>query len=121
MAIEGSRFTRRKEDFECANCRRDIKGNGYTNHCPHCLWSRHVDISPGDRQSSCRGLMEPIGSVYEGGGYIIVQRCQSCDHLWRNKASRRDSTEAILALMGKPVPWNKLCASPIHLPPRARN
>lgn len=36
-------FTRVIEDFICENCGTEVKGNGYTNHCPKCLWSKHVD------------------------------------------------------------------------------
>ena len=54
------RFSRRTEDFTCEHCGTKVKGNGYTNHCPQCLYSKHVDINPGDRLSDCGGLMEPI-------------------------------------------------------------
>ena len=30
--------------------------NGYTNHCSQCLWSKHVDINPGDRSPE---LLQP--------------------------------------------------------------
>ena len=42
-------FTRKVEDFTCEHCGREVHGNGYTNHCPHCLHSKHVDVNPGDR------------------------------------------------------------------------
>ncbi|WDF05905.1 RNHCP domain-containing protein [Shouchella hunanensis] len=36
------------------------RANGsYRNHCPFCLYSKHQDIIPGDRASTCGGLMEP--------------------------------------------------------------
>ena len=43
-----------------------MKGNGYTNHCPKCLWSKHVDINPGDRGANEQALQDDarIFSVY---------------------------------------------------------
>ena len=28
-------------------------GSNHRNHCPNCLYSLHVDIEPGDRESEC--------------------------------------------------------------------
>ncbi|MFA6992594.1 MAG: RNHCP domain-containing protein, partial [Candidatus Gracilibacteria bacterium] len=39
------RFSRTIEDFVCEKCGAKVKGDGYTNHCPKCLWSKHVDIN----------------------------------------------------------------------------
>lgn len=97
-------FTRRVEDFDCLHCGAVVRGDGYTNHCPHCLWSRHVDVEPGDRAAECGGPMEPIGALSQGTGWIVVQRCGSCGHLWRNRVSDRDDRDAVLALFGRPVP-----------------
>src|SRR3989338_8156335 len=45
------RFQRTKEDFTCERCGFFVRGSGYTNHCPQCLWSKHVDVNPGNRQA----------------------------------------------------------------------
>jgi hypothetical protein len=76
-----------------------VQGSGFTNHCPHCLWSRHVDINPGDRAASCRGLMEPVAIELKSGEKIIVHRCLSCGELRRNKAAAEDRLEAMLKIM----------------------
>ena len=51
-------FTMRDESFTCENCHKEVKPLGYTarDHCPYCLYSKHVDINPGDRQNTCKGL-----------------------------------------------------------------
>lgn len=98
------RFTRRVEDFTCGHCTREVSGNGYTNHCPHCLWSRHVDVFPGDRDETCQGLMEPVGVLATGNGHVIAHRCQKCTVIRHNKASKKDSRQALDALLGRPVP-----------------
>ncbi|MDE1856549.1 MAG: RNHCP domain-containing protein [Candidatus Micrarchaeota archaeon] len=72
------RFSRKVEDFTCSKCGATVKGAGFTDHCPHCLWSKHVDINPGDRRSKCHGLMRPIKIVYDRQNYIIYYRCMKC-------------------------------------------
>ncbi len=91
-------FQRTKEDFVCEHCGAEVKGNGYTNHCPHCLYSKHVDINPGDRAENCGGLMEPIDLELKDGRYILVHRCQKCGFVRRNKICEQDNFESVLAL-----------------------
>ena len=92
------KFKRTKEDFVCEHCGAEVKGTGYTNHCPNCLWCKHVDINPGDRAEKCGGLMEPIGVEVTGGEYLITQRCKKCDFKRRNKAGTEDNFEVLLEL-----------------------
>src|SRR3954452_24116834 len=70
--VSGARFTRTREDFTCGNCGAAVRGNGYTNHCPRCLWSRHVDVDPGDRAADCGALMRPVGVLFEGDQHVLV-------------------------------------------------
>ena len=93
-----STFTRKREDFCCENCGAKISGNGYTNHCSTCLYSKHVDVNPGDRKNSCGGLMKPISVELKKGSYVIVHRCIKCATEKRNKSAEEDSMEAILAV-----------------------
>jgi hypothetical protein len=97
-------FVRRREDFTCAHCGREVAGTGYTNHCPRCLWSRHVDIAPGDREATCGGMMAPVAALHERGEYLVVQRCEGCGHVWRNRAAPGDNRDVLLSLMGRVVP-----------------
>ena len=62
-----ARFTKNKEDFICAVCGTEVKGNGYTNHCPNCLSSLHVDINPGDRACACKGIMLAVELEHKNG------------------------------------------------------
>lgn len=93
-----AQFTRRKEDFTCDVCATDVQGNGYTNHCPECLSSKHVDINPGDRASSCKGTMLAVSLENKNGQQYIVHQCEKCGFVRRNKVSPNDNFEAILAL-----------------------
>ncbi len=84
-------FKRTKENFECEYCGEHVKGDGYTNHCPQCLWSKHVDIEPGDRKSDCKGLMRPILFEEDSGEYRILHRCVECSFEKKNKLKDRDN------------------------------
>lgn len=95
------KFNRNIEDFTCENCGTKVRGNGYTNHCPNCLFSKHVDINPGDRSAECGGLMEPVGLEIKNGEYIIIHRCQKCGFMRKNKTSPDDNFEAVLNLSKK--------------------
>ncbi|HEX5430129.1 MAG TPA: RNHCP domain-containing protein [Patescibacteria group bacterium] len=88
-------FSRRVEDFVCANCGFKVSGNGYTNHCPRCLYSKHVDINPGDRAHFCGGLMEPVGYDAKKG---ILHRCVVCKFERYNKLQENDNSDKIIEL-----------------------
>ncbi len=96
------KFQKRKENFVCRHCGFFVYGNGYTDHCPKCLWSRHVDINPGDRKSSCRGMMEPIGVEVKKEEHSIYYHCVKCGYGHRVKSVSRDSQEKILELASAP-------------------
>ena len=68
--------------FICEYCGQTVLPvtNGrYRNHCPFCLYSKHVDNDPGDRQCSCHGLMRPVGLTYGSGkGLQIIHVCLNC-------------------------------------------
>ena len=57
------RFTMIDESFICNHCGKEIFPLLYTarDHCPYCLYSKHVDNNPGDRSSNCHGNLIPIG------------------------------------------------------------
>ena len=57
------RFTMKDEAFICEHCGKSVPRLNYTarDHCPYCLFSKHVDIMPGDRANQCLGLLKPIG------------------------------------------------------------
>jgi|SRR6185369_11685676 len=99
----GKIFQRRKEDFDCERCHFFVRGNGYTNHCPKCLYSKHVDIFPGDREELCGGLMEPVALEREKGEERIVQRCILCGYMKKNKVGPLDDFEALLEVTRKMV------------------
>jgi rubredoxin len=94
-------FQKIVEDFTCENCGAEVKGNGYTNHCPKCLVSKHVDIFPGDRLEECQGLMDPVALEMKDGEYRITHRCRVCNYEKNNHTQAEDSSDAIYALAKK--------------------
>ena len=92
-------FIRKKEDFVCGNCGQTVVGNGYTDHCPKCLWGKHVDEEiPGDRASDCGGLMEPIGVEYKAGEFRLHHKCTKCRHDFWVKTVETDDRELLIKL-----------------------
>ena len=91
-------FKKTKENFSCEHCGTVVQGNGYTNHCPHCLWSKHVDIYPGDRSQSCAGMMKPTRVDLEKREYIVTQECQKCFTVRRNKLAPNDNFDEVIAI-----------------------
>lgn len=91
------------ENFNCGFCGASVKGSGYTNHCPECLWSTHVDVNPGDRSSKCRGLMKPHSVVYTRDNYTITHKCLKCGQRKQVKAAPRDNRDMLASLL-KPGP-----------------
>ena len=98
--------------FICQNCGKEVlplTDGSYRNHCPFCLYSLHVDITPGDRQCDCGGLMKPVKIVKSKKGFQILHHCQKCGFERYNKISedirQPDSIEAITKLMKEqPLP-----------------
>ena len=93
-------FQKMLEDFECEHCGHAQEGTGYTNHCECCLWSKHVDVNPGDRAAlaTCGGLMEPVAIATKKGAHRVLQRCVECEHERWNKTQEYDDFEAILRI-----------------------
>ena len=93
--------------FICQHCGKEVlplTDGSYRNHCPFCLYSLHVDITPGDRACNCGGLMEPIKIIYNSKkGYQIVHRCQKCGFERNNKISedprQPDDIDVITSIM----------------------
>ena len=93
--------------FVCEFCQTEVYplvSGSYRNHCPRCLYSKHVDESPGDRASECGGLMTPVGVRRKRGkGFQILHRCQECGLVRANRIAedpnQPDDFSVILRIM----------------------
>lgn len=93
--MESGRFRKISEDFVCDNCGFEARGSGYTDHCPKCLYSKHVDINPGDRKSECNGMMQPTSASHDRDGFIIRYQCMKCGMKKSMKAASDDNKEML--------------------------
>jgi predicted RNA-binding Zn-ribbon protein involved in translation (DUF1610 family) len=111
----GSKDRSRGNRFRCANCgslviaNRELSGVNNRNHCPNCLWSKHVDeFKAGDRKASCCSRMQPIGLTVkqihkkytnqEKGELMLIHRCTGCGKISINRIASDDSTGALITL-----------------------
>ena len=104
-----------RDSFSCRVCGRLVKpegaGSSHRNHCPNCLCSLHVDITPGDRAADCGGVMEPVAVwVRKGGEWAIIHRCRRCGALSANRVAADDNPMKLMSIALRP-----LCAPPFPL------
>jgi len=101
LEVERKLFTKRDESFECENCGKQVEKLGYTSrdHCPYCLYSKHVDVMPGDRAEECQGKLAPqqveLNSKRE---YVIIYKCEKCHQIRKNKAAEDDDKDLLIKL-----------------------
>ena len=95
------KFTEIDEEFVCENCGKKVPKLGYScrDHCPYCLYSKHVDINPGDRAETCQGELEPVSlEISSKKGYVIIFKCKKCGMIRKNKAAKDDNMDLIIKL-----------------------
>ena len=96
------------ESFTCKVCGKLCTPQGasssHRDHCPVCLSSLHLDCVPGDRDSGCGGIMEPIAVwVRRGGEWAIVHRCKRCGALNSNRVAADDSPLKLMSIALRPL------------------
>ncbi|MBW6441794.1 RNHCP domain-containing protein [Patescibacteria group bacterium] len=99
--------------FVCINCGKWVPISPFTktlnrNHCPHCLWSKHVDSAiAGDRMSVCNTGMKPIGLNFKNsrtdkwGGEVqnelmLIHQCIRCQKISINRVLAEDNSSEII-------------------------
>lgn len=99
-------------DFECAHCGHIVSsahwlsGVNNRNHCPYCLWSRHLDLyGAGDRLSACKAPMRPAALTCKRsrnkyasgrGELMLVHQCTDCDVISINRIAADDDVDTLL-------------------------
>ncbi|MDO8575176.1 MAG: RNHCP domain-containing protein [bacterium] len=99
--MDKKKFKKQIEDFICEKCGKQNIGNGYTNHCYNCLWSKHVDVNPGDREETCGGLMKPANLFKKDGEFFIEHICEKCGFIRNKKAVKGDNFDELVKIMAK--------------------
>ncbi|HUL52148.1 MAG TPA: RNHCP domain-containing protein [Opitutaceae bacterium] len=115
MSLSDLRFSgprapgaRARAYLRCRHCggefSPDAPGTRHRNHCPWCLWSVHLDVTPGDRAADCGGGMEPIAiDARPDGEWRIVHQCRTCHIVHLNRIAGDDSERELLALAVRPL------------------
>jgi len=103
------------QDFTCIHCRQFVSGASIIsgvnkrNHCPYCLWSRHVDLhAAGDRLAVCMSGMEPIGLTLKKtpkkydqdarGELMLIHVCTGCGKTSINRIAADDDADTVFEL-----------------------
>jgi hypothetical protein len=83
----------------------DAPGTAHRNHCPTCLWSRHLDDDvPGDRDAECGASMEPVAvCVRTDGEWALVHRCSGCSTVHINRIAGDDNPLVLMRLAVRPL------------------
>ena len=94
------KFNMIDESFICENCGKEIKPLKYSarDHCNYCLYSKHVDINPGDRANNCKGLLKPISIEKYKDTYKIIYKCEKCNQIHKNVMAKDDNYDLIIEL-----------------------
>ena len=101
-------------------CDPALSGVQNRNHCPYCLWSRHLDWRvAGDRLAGCRAAMQPIGltikrsrTKYAGardGELMLIHRCTICAKLAINRIAADDWAAAIMQIFDSSAQADLAC------------
>ena len=96
-------FSKLDEEFICEYCNKLVSKLNYSSrdHCPFCLHSKHVDINPGDRANSCKGLLIPTGIEKFKDTYKILYKCNKCHKEHKNIMAKDDDFNEIIKLSTK--------------------
>lgn len=108
------KFDQMTSDFKCKHCHQYIStdpalsGVNNRNHCPYCLYSRHLDLfEAGDRLSACKGEMRPVGVTLkqarkkygrQQGELMLVHQCIDCGKISINRIAADDIAENMLSV-----------------------
>jgi hypothetical protein len=102
--------------FKCGHCHvfvsaeAILSGVNNRNHCPYCLWSKHLDLyQAGDRLAACKSLMQPVGlalkrtrkkygpqaanGLRDAGELMLVHLCVDCARVSLNRIAADDDVE----------------------------
>ena len=103
MSRNNIRLSEERQIFTCIHCGLTVSGpaagTAHRNHCPGCLWSRHVDLRTGDRLSVCRGAMQPVSVCETSGEWSLVHRCVKCGMIRINRIAGDDNMDEMIKIL----------------------
>jgi hypothetical protein len=119
---QGLKRPNSEQGFVCKHCRSYVtthtlfSGVQNRNHCPFCLWSRHLDLAKsGDRLAACKAVMQPVGlalkqlhkkytppslpgprNPHSLGELMLIHRCTECGKTSLNRIAADDDAATVL-------------------------
>ncbi len=120
------------DGFTCKHCGwfvssiTAVSGVVNRNHCPYCLWSRHLDLfEAGDRLCACKALMRPVGLALKKtrkkygraglGELMLVHQCTDCGGVSLNRLAADDDPQAIVEIFERSLQLDHLAAAQIEI------
>jgi hypothetical protein len=113
-----------EDGFRCKHCNNPVSsstqlsGVRNRNHCPYCLWSRHLDLqAAGDRLSACKSPMNPVGLTVKAtwkkygacqGELMLIHECPECGALSINRIAADDNPERVYGVFEASVHMSAL-------------
>lgn len=94
------KFITNDNSFKCENCNKWVEKLKYSSrdHCPFCLYSKHVDVNPGDRLNECQGLLIPTDIEKYKNTYKIIYTCEKCREKHKNIIANDDDMDTIIKI-----------------------
>jgi hypothetical protein len=115
-------FDKITSDFRCKHCHNYVStdpilsGVNNRNHCPYCLYSRHLDLyQAGDRLAACKEKMRPVALALkqtrkkygsDQGELMLVHQCLDCGSISINRIAADDDAETILSIFESSMTLN---------------
>ncbi|WP_055481627.1 RNHCP domain-containing protein [Sphaerimonospora mesophila] len=98
----------RTETFGCVRCGLTVTaldpGGARRNHCPRCLYSRHVRDGVEGGPSECRSGMAPISiAVLRNGDWELIHHCTRCGELTSNPICDDDNQFILMRMAVRPL------------------
>ena len=115
---QGLKRQKTEQGFICKHCRNYVtthtlfSGVQNRNHCPYCLWSRHMDLyEAGDRLAACKAQMQPVGLAFKQsrkkygqmgfGELMLIHLCTECGKTSLNRIAADDDAVTVLEVYEK--------------------
>jgi len=94
------------DSFICEKCLKLVTKHpewSARNHCPFCLYSKHMDeVSPWDRESKCWWLMQAIWIDYKKNKWNMIKHiCIKCNKIILNKVAPDDDFIEFISILNK--------------------
>ncbi|MFC4125775.1 RNHCP domain-containing protein [Nocardia rhizosphaerae] len=96
------------DTFSCIRCGLVVStyaaDGARRNHCPSCLYSRHVVDQVDGGVSDCGARMSPIAiAVPRSENWMLIHRCARCDELTANPVCADDNQLVLTRIAVRPL------------------